>query len=129
MSFDITSKVLAYVPPDPPLKEIVPAQDRAFFGDPKKSSLLGSASAIADITPHIGTELKGVQISQLTDGQKDELALLVAEVSMYSKTNNILESNFPTEGRGVLQRPRHYFGSTTCSGCPLRHRKYFLHST
>jgi len=34
---------------------------------------------VEDLTPYIGTELKGIQISQLTDAQKDELALLVAE--------------------------------------------------
>lgn len=34
------------------------------------------------LTPSIivGTELNGVQLSKLTDQQKDELALLVAEV-------------------------------------------------
>jgi sulfonate dioxygenase len=42
--------------------------------------LLSSASSVEDLTPYIGTELKGIQISQLTEAQKDELALLVAEV-------------------------------------------------
>lgn len=76
----ITSAVLAYTPPDAPLKEFTPARDRAFFADPEKKSLLTAASAVEEVTPHIGTELKGVQLSQLTDAQKDELALLVAEV-------------------------------------------------
>ena len=39
------------------------------------------ATAVEEVTPIIGTELKGVQLSKLTDQQKDELALLVAEVS------------------------------------------------
>jgi sulfonate dioxygenase len=77
----ITPAVLAYTPPDPPYKEFIPAKDRAFFADPEKKSLLSQASAVEDLTPYIGTELKGVQLSQLTDSQKDELALLVAEVS------------------------------------------------
>jgi len=79
MAFDISPAVLDYVPPDPPLKEFEPPKDRAFFADPKKTSLLASASSVEEVTPHIGTELKGVQVSQLTDAQKDELALLVAE--------------------------------------------------
>ena len=80
MAVDISPAVLAYVPPHPPLEEFEPARDRAFFADPKKASLLSKASSVQEITPYIGTELKGVQISQLTDAEKDELALLVAEV-------------------------------------------------
>ena len=34
---------------------------------------------ITRLTPRIGTEIKGLQLSQLTDPQKDELALLIAE--------------------------------------------------
>jgi sulfonate dioxygenase len=80
MALDISAAVLAYVPPDPPLKEFVPPRDRAFFADLKKTSLLSSTASVEDLTPYIGTELKGIQVSQLTDAQKDELALLVAEV-------------------------------------------------
>lgn len=80
MTLNFTAQLLAYVPPDPPLQEFEPPKDRAFFADTKKTSLLSSASSAGDLTPHIGTELKGIQVSQLTDAQKDELALLVAEV-------------------------------------------------
>ena len=76
----ISPAVLAYTPPDPPLKEFSPARDRAFFADPTKASLFGLASAVEEVNPYIGTELKGIQLSKLTDEQKDELALLVAEV-------------------------------------------------
>ena len=76
----ITPKVLAYRPPDSPLTEFVPQRDRAFFADPEKKQLLSQATAVEDLTPYIGTELKGIQLSKLTDAQKDELALLVAEV-------------------------------------------------
>lgn len=75
----ITPEVLAYRPPDPALKEFAPAKDRAFFADPEKKSLLALATAVDELTPYIGTELKGVQLSKLTEAQKDELALLVAE--------------------------------------------------
>jgi sulfonate dioxygenase len=80
----ITPAVLAYQPPDPPLEEITPARDRALFADSQKTSLLAHASAVEELTPYIGTELKGVQLSQLTAAQKDELALLVAEVCAQS---------------------------------------------
>jgi sulfonate dioxygenase len=76
----VTSAVLAYHPPDPPLQETVPAKDRAFFADPAKTSLFSLATAVDELNPYIGTELKGVQLNSLTDAQKDELALLVSEV-------------------------------------------------
>ncbi|KAE9366419.1 putative alpha-ketoglutarate-dependent sulfonate dioxygenase [Stipitochalara longipes BDJ] len=79
VSTTINPTVLAYTPPDPPLKEFTPPRDRAFFANPTKASLFSQASAVEEVTPHIGTELKGVQLSTLTDAQKDELALLVAE--------------------------------------------------
>lgn len=68
------------MPPDPPLEEVIPPRDRAFFADPEKKSLLAAASSVEELTPYIGTEIKGVQLGKLTDTQKDELALLAAEV-------------------------------------------------
>ena len=77
----VTPAVLAYTAPDPPVTEFEPPQDRAFFADPRKSSLLSATSKVTHLTPYIGTELSGIQLSQLTDAQRDELALLAAEVS------------------------------------------------
>ncbi|KAI8997055.1 hypothetical protein BDB01DRAFT_845746 [Pilobolus umbonatus] len=54
-------------------------QDPAARGDPKKASLYENAEKIFDLTPHIGTEIHGLQLNKLTDKQKDDLALLVAE--------------------------------------------------
>ncbi len=42
--------------------------------------MLAQATSVEDVTPYIGTELKGIQLSKLSNEQKDELALLVAEV-------------------------------------------------
>lgn len=78
----LSPAVLAHKPAHPALEEFVPAKDRALFADQKKKSLLSQASAVDDLTPYIGTELKGVQLNELTDAQKDELALLVAEVCL-----------------------------------------------
>ena len=76
----LTDEVLNYKAPHPPVEEFVPAKDRAFFADPEKKSLLSSATKVKHLTPYIGTELEGVQLSKLTPEQKDELALLAAEV-------------------------------------------------
>ncbi|KAJ7928887.1 hypothetical protein B0H13DRAFT_968408 [Mycena leptocephala] len=61
-----------------PLKE-VPFSDRGLVADPAKKSLLGAAQKVRHLTPAIGTELLGIDLRQLSDAQKDELALLVAE--------------------------------------------------
>lgn len=37
------------------------------------------ALKVINLTPGIGTEIRGLQLSQLNDIQKDELALLIAE--------------------------------------------------
>ena len=50
--------------------------------DPKKSSLFAAAKEINDLTAHIGTEVVGLQLKDLTAQQKDELGLLIAERSV-----------------------------------------------
>ena len=48
--------------------------------DKSKPNLLGVPNAtFTRLTPRIGTEIKGLQLSELSDIQKDELALLLAE--------------------------------------------------
>ena len=76
----LTPQVLDFKPPDSSTKEFVPPPDRAFSADRNKISLLSAASKVTQLTPYIGTELSGVQLSRLTEKQKDELALLAAEV-------------------------------------------------
>jgi sulfonate dioxygenase len=56
--------------------------DRGIAADKSKSNLLrkDDPKVIATkLTPAVGTEIRGLQLSQLTDPQKDELALLIAE--------------------------------------------------
>ncbi|KAG7884431.1 hypothetical protein KL938_001558 [Ogataea parapolymorpha] len=53
--------------------------ERAKRADPEKKALLGAAKQVIHLTNHIGTEIVGLQLEDLTDQQKDELALLVAE--------------------------------------------------
>jgi hypothetical protein len=57
-------------------REHVDAGARA---DKSKSALFGAAKEVIDLTNHIGTEIVGLQLKDLTDQQKDELALLIAE--------------------------------------------------
>jgi sulfonate dioxygenase len=61
-----------------PLKEVA-VSDRGLLADPEKKSLFGAAQKVRHLTPAIGTEILGIDLRQLTDTQKDELALLVAE--------------------------------------------------
>ena len=50
--------------------------------DPEKKALLSAAKEVIPLTRHIGTEIVGLQLKDLTDQQKDELGLLVAERSV-----------------------------------------------
>ncbi|KAF9510225.1 hypothetical protein BS47DRAFT_1377466 [Hydnum rufescens UP504] len=56
--------------------------DRGLRADPAKKALLSAATKVDHITPAIGTRLQGLDLRQLSDTQKDELALLVAERSV-----------------------------------------------
>ncbi|KAF7552765.1 hypothetical protein G7Z17_g4094 [Cylindrodendrum hubeiense] len=47
--------------------------------DPSKPSILKAGVTVTNITPRIGTEIRGVQISKLGASGLDELALLAAE--------------------------------------------------
>ena len=54
--------------------------DRGLKADKAKPNLLGAPNAtVTKLTPRVGTEIRGLQLSQLNNSQKDELALLLAE--------------------------------------------------
>ncbi|KAK0469598.1 alpha-ketoglutarate-dependent sulfonate dioxygenase [Desarmillaria tabescens] len=53
--------------------------ERGKFADPEKRLLLGAAHKVKHLTPAIGTEILGIDLRQLSDAQKDELALLAGE--------------------------------------------------
>ncbi|KZT52645.1 TauD-domain-containing protein [Calocera cornea HHB12733] len=74
--------------PEPPKwkQEVaqIRAEERSYVdpgsrADPEKKALFGAAKEVRDLTRHIGTEIVGLQLKDLTDKQKDELALLIAE--------------------------------------------------
>ncbi len=56
--------------------------DKGSLADKTKPNLFQTSDptvSITKLTPRIGTEIKGLQLSQLNDAQKNELALLIAE--------------------------------------------------
>ena len=57
----------------------VPFVDRGSQADPEKKALFGAAKEVIHLTDKVGTEIVGLQLEDLTDQQKDELALLIAE--------------------------------------------------
>ncbi|KAF2119510.1 dioxygenase-like protein [Lophiotrema nucula] len=81
------SKYAAYLPVYDttttfPRTELFEVRDRGHDADPAKPNLLpkdSSSVKATKLTPRIGTEITGQQLSQLDDAQKNELALLIAE--------------------------------------------------
>ncbi|KAH8174154.1 taurine catabolism dioxygenase tauD, tfdA family protein [Sarocladium implicatum] len=63
------------------------AEDREYHdagarADKSKKNLLSAATKVTDLTANIGTEIEGIQLKDLSDEQRDELALLIAERSV-----------------------------------------------
>jgi hypothetical protein len=56
--------------------------DAGARADKSKTNLLSAASKVTDLTTYIGTKIEGIQLKDLTNEQRDELALLVAERSV-----------------------------------------------
>jgi len=59
-----------------------PFVDPGSRADPEKKALFSAAKEVKHLTAHIGTEIVGLQLKDLTDQQKDELGLLIAERSV-----------------------------------------------
>lgn len=57
-------------------------EDAGARADKSKKNLFGAATKVTDLTAHIGTEIEGLQLKDLTPEQRDELALLIAERSV-----------------------------------------------
>ncbi|KAF1952827.1 dioxygenase-like protein [Byssothecium circinans] len=82
-----TSKYAAYLPVYDtttkfPPTELFDFDDRGHHADLAKPNLLGRDNTglkVSKLTPRVGTEITGLQLSHLTDAQKDELALLIVE--------------------------------------------------
>lgn len=59
-----------------------PYQDAGARANKSKKHLFSAATKVTDLTTHIGTEIEGLQLKDLTPEQRDELALLIAERSV-----------------------------------------------
>lgn len=59
--------------------EDVPYIERGKHADPEKKALFDAAEEVINLTDKIGTEIVGLQLTDLNDEQKNELALLIAE--------------------------------------------------
>ncbi|KAB5557844.1 hypothetical protein GE09DRAFT_963380 [Coniochaeta sp. 2T2.1] len=60
----------------------VPYEETGARADKSKRNLFAAATKVTNLTTHIGTEIEGLQLKDLTPEQKDELALLIAERSV-----------------------------------------------
>jgi sulfonate dioxygenase len=78
----ITAKRLDYAP-------LIPFthKEHGLDADPTFSNLLKDAT-VTDLTGNIGAEVRGVQLSKLTDKGKDELARFVAEKKVVGKVKH-----------------------------------------
>ncbi|KAK1476296.1 hypothetical protein CTAM01_15539 [Colletotrichum tamarilloi] len=79
-SYEYESYLPHFVPgTQPPLEEFH-HDDVGLRADPTKENLLGATGvSYEEVTPAVGTEIRGIQLSQLSFAQLDELALFAAE--------------------------------------------------
>ncbi|KAI9757714.1 MAG: hypothetical protein M4579_003339 [Chaenotheca gracillima] len=78
------AKFLKYLPTWNPAQKYPPLEPFEHYehgkdADPSLPDILGAGSKKTDLTPTIGSEIEGVQLSSLTDAGKDQLALFVAQ--------------------------------------------------
>lgn len=68
-----------HTPARGPREPVAVPQDRGLLADPDLPNLFADPRVKRlDLTPSLGTLITGLQLSSLTDAQKNELALLVA---------------------------------------------------
>lgn len=88
--------------------EEFPYVEKGLKADPEKKALLSAASEVIHLTKHVGTELVGIQLADLTSQQKDELALLVAErVVVFFRDQDLSPQNQLALGEYWGQIERH----------------------
>ena len=74
----------------PPLKPFIHLE-HGKDADTSFPELLRNATSVIDITPNIGAEIRGVQISSLTDAGKDQLALFTAQKKVVGESDHCIE--------------------------------------
>lgn len=92
-------------------------KDRGLDADPAKPNLLSKGKSdlkVTKLTPRVGTEITGLQLSQLTDAQKNELALLIAERGVVVFRDQDFKDIGPQKQKEFGQ----YFGRLHVHVCP-----------
>jgi hypothetical protein len=95
----------------------VPYVDKGQLGDPNFKNLLADATDVFDFNPKIGTEVNGVDLANLTDAQKNDLARLIATRGVVFFRN---QKNFGIDEQRELGK---YFGDLhkhATTGVPKR---------
>ena len=87
-----------------PALEEVPYADKGLLGDPEFRNLREIATDIFDYNPKIGTEVHGVDLANLTDAQRNDIARLIAIRGVVMFRN---QKNFDIEKQRELGA---YFG-------------------
>jgi taurine dioxygenase/sulfonate dioxygenase len=101
--------------------------DRGLFADPTYSNLFSNDSKFEriDLTPNFGTEVRSVQLSQLNNSAKDELALLLAERGVVVFRNQDLQD----KGLEFNKQFGEYFGPLhihSFSGAPEKYPQFHI---
>lgn len=95
----------------------IPYADKGQLGDPNFKNLLATATDVFDYNPKIGTEVHGVDLANLTDAQKNDLARLIATRGVVFFRN---QKNFSIDEQRELGK---YFGELhkhATTGVPKR---------
>lgn len=103
----------------PPL-EFFKYEDPALRADPSFPNLLNGKTSLKPITPKLGTEIRGLQLTKLSDAAKDELALLVAQRGVVV----LRDQDFVDQGPGYAEDYGRHFGKLhihQTSGAPEGH--------
>jgi sulfonate dioxygenase len=72
------------------------ADEPGLRADPQLPEILDSKAALKNITPRVGTEIRNLQLSQLTQDGLDQVALLAAQrgVLVFVSTSHFLYGGY-----------------------------------
>lgn len=101
--------------------------DKGLLGDPEFKSLkeINKDATFEKVTPNLGSVIDGIQLSSLTDQQKNDLALLVEQRGVIAFRNQ----DFKDLGFDEMKKWGTYFGPLdihATSGAPIGHPEFHL---
>jgi len=124
------AKYTHYLPTWNPEQKYAPLEpfqhyDHGKDADPSYPELLGEGVSVEDLTPTIGSEVKGVQLSTLSDAGKDQLARFVAERKVVAfRDQDFADLPIQEAKDYALYFGRHHIHPT--SGSPAGHPEVHL---